>query len=59
MTEEEAVRLCNTCTAPASCSEFGRCPLDFPDAFNAHASDFPEGTRLVVTAQIELPSQEG
>jgi len=33
MTEEEAVRLCNTCTAPASCSEFGRCPLDFPDAF--------------------------
>lgn len=23
--------------------------------FNAHASDFPEGTRLVVTARIEIP----
>ena len=28
MTETEAVRRCNTCTAPATCSEFGRCPLD-------------------------------
>jgi hypothetical protein len=23
--------------------------------FNAHAADFPEGTRLVVTARIEMP----
>jgi hypothetical protein len=27
----------------------------FGPGFNAHASDFPEGTRLIVTAQIELP----
>jgi hypothetical protein len=27
----------------------------FGDGYNAHASDFPEGTRLVVTAQIETP----
>lgn len=25
--------------------------------FNAHASDFPEGTRLVVTTQIEMPEE--
>lgn len=25
--------------------------------FTAHAEDFPEGTRLVVTAQIELPGE--
>ena len=31
----------------------------FGEGFNAHASDFPEETRLVVTAQIELPDQEG
>lgn len=29
----------------------------FGPGFNAHASDFPEGTRLVVTAQIEMPEQ--
>jgi hypothetical protein len=28
----------------------------FGDGYNAHASDFPEGTRLVVTAQIEMPA---
>ena len=28
----------------------------FGPGFNAHASDFPEGTRLVVTAQIEMPA---
>ena len=27
----------------------------FGPGFNAHASDFPEGTRLVVTARVELP----
>jgi hypothetical protein len=26
--------------------------------FNAHAEDFPEGARLVVTARIELPEQQ-
>ena len=26
--------------------------------FKAHASDFPEGTRLVVTARVELPEAE-
>lgn len=30
----------------------------FGPGFNAHASDFPEGTRLVVTAQIELPDEQ-
>lgn len=29
----------------------------FGPGFNAHASDFPEGTRLVITAQI-LPPEE-
>ena len=28
----------------------------FGEGFTAHAADFPEGTRLVVTAQIELPA---
>lgn len=28
--EAEAVRKCNSCPFPASCSEFGRCPLDAP-----------------------------
>lgn len=27
----------------------------FGPGFNAHADDFPEGTRLVVTTRIELP----
>lgn len=26
--------------------------------FNAHAGDFPEGTRLVVTAEIQMPAVE-
>ena len=26
----EAVRRCNACPAPATCSEFGHCPLDVP-----------------------------
>lgn len=30
----------------------------FGPGFNAHASDFPEGTRLVVTAQILPPEEE-
>lgn len=25
--------------------------------FNAHASDFPEGTRLIVTTRIEMPEE--
>jgi hypothetical protein len=28
----------------------------FGPGFNAHAEDFPEGTRLVVTARVEIPS---
>lgn len=28
MITEEDIRRCNACTAPATCSEFGRCPLD-------------------------------
>jgi hypothetical protein len=31
----------------------------FGPGFTAHASDFPEGTRLVVTAQIETPAKDG
>ena len=31
----------------------------FGPGFNAHATDFPEGTRLVVTAQIEPVEAEG
>jgi hypothetical protein len=31
----------------------------FGAGYNAHASDFPEGTRLVVTAQIEMPEDAG
>ena len=31
----------------------------FGPGFNAHADDFPEGTRLVVTAQIDLPDTQG
>ena len=27
----------------------------FGPGFNAHADDFPEGTRLVVTAEIQMP----
>ncbi|HWB34857.1 MAG TPA: hypothetical protein VHA75_02425 [Rugosimonospora sp.] len=30
----------------------------FGPGFKAHASDFPEGTRLVVTAHVELPESE-
>jgi hypothetical protein len=29
----------------------------FGPGFNARASDFPEGTRLIVTAQIEMPAE--
>lgn len=32
-----------------------RSGFTYGPGFNAHADDFPEGTRLVVTAQIELP----
>lgn len=28
----------------------------FGPGFNAHADDFPEGTRLIVSAQIEVPA---
>jgi len=28
----------------------------FGPGFNAHADDFPEGTRLTVTAQVEMPA---
>lgn len=31
----------------------------FGPGFNAHASDFPEGTRLVVTAEIFSPAEGG
>ncbi|MEV4672813.1 hypothetical protein AB0K34_14245 [Actinomadura sp. NPDC049382] len=30
----------------------------FGPGFKTHASDFPEGTRLVVTAHVELPDSE-
>lgn len=33
----------------------GRSGFNFGPGFKAYASDFPEGTRLVVTARIELP----
>ena len=29
--DAEAVRKCNACTFPASCSEFGRCTLEVPE----------------------------
>lgn len=37
-------------------STAGSSGFEFGPGFTAHASDFPEGTRLVVTAQIELPT---
>ena len=37
--------------------ERGSSGYTFGPGFNAHASDFPEGTRLVITAQI-LPPEE-
>lgn len=33
----------------------GQSGFDFGPGFKAYASDFPEGTRLVITARIELP----
>ena len=38
-------------------SERGGSGFTHGPGFNAHASDFPEGTRLVVTAQIEIPQE--
>lgn len=35
--------------------ERGGSGFSFGPGFTAHASDFPEGTRLVVTTQIEMP----
>jgi hypothetical protein len=32
--------------------------FSFGPGFTAHASDFPEGSRLVVTAQIEMPERD-
>lgn len=32
--------------------------FEFGPGFNAYASEFPEGTRLVVAARIEYPAQE-
>ena len=31
--EAEAVRKCNACPAPATCSEFGHCTLETADAY--------------------------
>jgi len=38
--------------------ESGGSGLALGPGFKAHASDFPEGTRLVVTAHVELPDAE-
>lgn len=38
--------------------ESGGSGFVFGPGFKAHASDFPEGTRLVVTARVELPDSE-
>lgn len=37
---------------------FGKQGLVFGPGFKAFAKDFPPGTRLIVTARIELPSNE-
>jgi len=34
----------------------GRAGLTHGDGYRAEAKDFPEGTRLIVTARIELPT---
>jgi hypothetical protein len=37
--EAEAVRKCNACPAPATCSEFRRCPLDNPGTEGGSGDD--------------------
>jgi hypothetical protein len=38
--------------------DVGGSGFSFGPGFNAHADDFPAGTRLVVTARVELPQDE-
>jgi len=40
---EDAIRRCNACTAPSTCSEFGHCPLEVTPgqiAYEAYVEHF-------------------